>query len=1326
MKFSPAVGMAIVLLAGFALYPPSRDNARAPSRVPPPPPGAPTGLPSPDPRTPPTAQAGPSASAASPGSPSLPDNPLGPPPPSPDREPSFAAFDAWLRRFGSEPPALTRSPEFEAEGIRLARRRREELEDLIPSDPRRAIELSISDASRAALPAAVEALLEQRVSGRGDFEVLCAIPEPGRETEVRPIRRYAVIGERRFAAFVYGQRVNQPTLRDVSLHGIALDRNLALHESPVRDVPTAEASALLAAQPDALCAEGGDHPAGNPLARVLEAYGQPAFLCCPEHAGRFEARLAAAGTGTSSADANLGASLAASPATTGLKRLLFIRVDFSDLQGESFTTARAGDLTRELHSFYQNNSFGRAGFFEIGAGSEVTPVFRMPRTAASYGSNDDAGDLRTDARNAARAAGYVLGNYDYDLTCMKSVPGFGWAGLGFVGAPGAWIRGTSSTGVTAHELGHNYGLNHANYWDTTGPTVTGPGESIEYGDKFDTMGAASAGNNHFNARYKRLLGWLHDDEYAVATTNGTYRIHAHDFTNSVAGSRGLQVFANARTNYWVEFRQRFSSNRWLFNGVGIRWTGRANEPSLLLDTTPDSPREKDDAAVTLGRTFSDPASELHITPIAKGGTTPSWIDVVVQRGRFPDNRPPTLRLVAPILQGSTSSALEFQADAQDPDGDPLAYFWEFGDESLGTNTPSLTHRWSTTGEFVVHCTASDMKGGSARAFVVVRIGSPSTLRVSGRVVADGEPVAGVRVGATSERFTFTDSDGRYTLAGLSAGAYDLTATLEQTAFSPVSFANPVNLQASRTGLDFAAVDIALTRPVTLLAAGSAWRYRDSGTAPAASWIQPNFDDASWNVGPAILGYGGDRETTVVDFGGDSNRKFITTWYRRSFVVEDPSRLANIRIGLLRDDGAAVYLNGRELYRDNLPSGTLTAQTLASSTVGGTDEVTYFERDVEPSRFVAGTNWFAVEIHQVSATSSDTAFDLRLTAEILQESSSGIRLVRPSAGENFTTPGRLVISAAVGELPGSTLQKVEFLADGRPIGTATQAPFTITWSNPPPGDHTLVANAVLADGSSIASTEVVTSVRDTQLNPTFVPRGSVWRFLDSGTAPDGAWNGVAFDDASWAFGPARLGYGEDGEFTVVGFGPNPSSRHVTTWFRHTFEVVDADTVTNLICRLARDDGAVVYLNGQELFRSGMRTGTVTPTLLAQADVRDEAEVTFAERSVSTSGLLEGRNVLAVEVHQASRSSSDLGFDLELVAQRNALPEIPRLAYHLTGQDLRIAWSAKSSDWTLERTASLGASAVWQSVEAAPSDTGTGFAVVLPLQDGPGFFRLRRTR
>jgi hypothetical protein len=140
----------------------------------------------------------------------------------------------------------------------------------------------------------------------------------------------------------------------------------------------------------------------------------------------------------------------------------------------------------------------------------MTRTLRMPKTSAAYGALD-AAVLRTDARAAATAAGFTLNSYQFDLICFTSVPNYSWAGLGYVGAPGSWIQGSfdSSGGVSVHELGHNFGLNHANFWDTAGANAIGrTGTDVEYGDSFDTMGNASAGRRHFNVRNKAALDWL--------------------------------------------------------------------------------------------------------------------------------------------------------------------------------------------------------------------------------------------------------------------------------------------------------------------------------------------------------------------------------------------------------------------------------------------------------------------------------------------------------------------------------------------------------------------------------------------------------------------------------------------------------------------------------------------------------------------------------------------------------------------------------------------------------------------------------------------------
>ncbi|MEW6157200.1 MAG: PKD domain-containing protein [Verrucomicrobiota bacterium] len=1229
----------------------------------------------------------------------------------PNLEPSnaqaaFSAFADWTRRYVAAETAGARVS-LEAEGVALARKRRDEMLDLIQSHPQQALAGAISGAQRAALPAAIQEWIEQEVSGRGDLEVIAALPEPGREAEVKPLERFAIIDGRRYAAFVFGRRRGEPTLRNTPLHGVAIDSFIALSETP----PQLEQNAFVP--------NGAQENTSGADASVIDIAQNPAAELDPSLAQRDghhnHFHTASAGSGGGSGVLN-------SAATEGLKRIILIRVDFSDLAGEPFSASRGATLITNLHTFFSEMSYGRSGFRMVGDGSAVTPVLRLPRTAASYGNAQDAGGLRNDARNAARNAGYTLTNYDYDVICLGSVPGFGWAGLGYVGAPGAWIRGTSSTGVTAHELGHNYGLNHANYWDTRGESVTGSGTEVEYGDKFDTMGAASAGNNHFNARYKELLDWLRAGEYQVVTTNGLYRMFAHDLPQAT-GVRGLQIFLNSQTNYWLEFRQKFAANKWLMNGAGLRWSGRGNESAVLLDTTPGSAAEKDDSPIVLGRTYADPAAGIFITPIRKGGTTPESLDVVIQRGHFPSNQPPTISLTASATNGTTSTTFTFRTAAIDPDGDALAYFWDFGDAELGANLATVTHRWATAGDYVVSCTASDMKGGVATASIVVRVGSPGTFRVSGRVTADGEPVLNARVSAGSGRVAFTDSDGRYTLTGLARGLYNLVATSEKYRFERFGFMNPLNVTTHFSGADFVSVDAADREQVTLLPAGAIWSYWDKGTLPASNWKDSAYDHSTWDKGAAILGYGGDRETTEISYGANPNSKFITAWFRRQFVVEDPSTFLTLTLGLLRDDGAVVYLNGREVFRSNMPTGTIGAATLASATVGGADETTYFETEISPALLQAGTNVFAVEVHQASATSSDTAFDLRLAGDRRVVLPSGLHLVRPAATEVFTAPARVVLAAAAGELGGSALARVTFSANGSVVGVSTNTPFRFVWTNVLAGLHTIEAIGEDTSGNRWPAGPLLVQVNDPNLSPTLVSRGSIWRYLDDGSNAGIAWRDPDFNDAQWAFGPARFGYGEDGEFTVLNYGSNPDQKFVTTYFRHRFHVSDAGSFTNLLLRVVRDDAVAVYLNGQEIFRNNLLS-TISYTTLATAEVTGDAEQAWIERTIAATALVDGANVLAAELHQYRRNSSDLGFDLELAGARKAKPSVPapRLEWNIGTGFFEISWPATAGDWKLMSTSNLDPNPVWVEFGIAPVAADGRLRVTVPLENAARFFRL----
>lgn len=175
-------------------------------------------------------------------------------------------------------------------------------------------------------------------------------------------------------------------------------------------------------------------------------------------------------------------------------------------------------------------------------------------------------------------------------------------------------------------------------------------------------------------------------------------------------------------------------------------------------------------------------------------------------------------------------------------------------------------------------------------------------------------------------------------------------------------------------------------PMTLLQAGGKWCYLDDGSNQRTNWVGPAFSDSSWKTGNAQLGYSVNSpendEVTTLGYGSNANNKYITYYFRSTFVVSDPSAVTSMTARLLRDDGAVVWLNGREAYRDNMPEGPVNYRTLATSAVGGADESTFFERPVDPSYLRAGTNVVAIEIHQSSGSSTDLSFDFQLDATVL--------------------------------------------------------------------------------------------------------------------------------------------------------------------------------------------------------------------------------------------------------------------------------------------------------------------------------------------------------
>lgn len=190
---------------------------------------------------------------------------------------------------------------------------------------------------------------------------------------------------------------------------------------------------------------------------------------------------------------------------------------------------------------------------------------------------------------------------------------------------------------------------------------------------------------------------------------------------------------------------------------------------------------------------------------------------------------------------------------------------------------------------------------------------------------------------------------------------------------------------------------------SLVTTNAVWKYLDNGTNQGTAWTLTSFNDGTWASGAAQLGYGDGDEATVVSYGPSSTAKYITTYFRKSFSVTNLSSYNFLKMQLMRDDGAVVYINGTEVFRSNMPTGTITYTSVASAAAAGTDESAWFSANLNTSSIINGTNVIAVEIHQNVATSSDISFKLRLMAGYTNAAS----LVR-SAYLNSVSPSGIVV------------------------------------------------------------------------------------------------------------------------------------------------------------------------------------------------------------------------------------------------------------------------------------------------------------------------------
>lgn len=448
--------------------------------------------------------------------------------------------------------------------------------------------------------------------------------------------------------------------------------------------------------------------------------------------------------------------------------------------------------------------------------------------------------------------------------------------------------------------------------------------------------------------------------------------------------------------------------------------------------------------------------------------------------------------------------------------------------------------------------------------------------------------------------------------------------------------------------------------------GRDWRYDQSGLDRGTAWREFGYDDSSWEHGPQGFG----NETDGFPDAPDSQRtpllvgsSRVTYYFRTRFSVPDDASDLLFRAAV--DDGAVIYVNGTEIGRINMPPFPFTVNfsTIVPSISEGQGYLPAAGFLVPAQLLRTGENVLAVEVHQDSFFGTDVLLLASLTGSVRTYENSLTILTQPRSLS--IVEGR---PFAVGITTIAANASYQWFKDGTPIPGATSPTYSAVADGSSAGVYRV---AVSNSSASVTSDPATVIVR--RLVKSYVGN---WKYrIESQdfTLAGTPWYAIGFDDSSWASAPGPFGV-ETTASTLERIPaittplPAPSSNLLTTYFRSTIDVPAISAGESLFLNHVIDDGAAFYVDGDLAFTYNfsvgepIRFGTLTPTAV-QID-GDAREITVPI------ALPAGLHTLAVEVHQASPTSSDVVFGVEITRG----PAFPRLNIGYAAPNVvRVTWA-----------------------------------------------------
>jgi 6-phosphogluconolactonase (cycloisomerase 2 family) len=253
---------------------------------------------------------------------------------------------------------------------------------------------------------------------------------------------------------------------------------------------------------------------------------------------------------------------------------------------------------------------------------------------------------------------------------------------------------------------------------------------------------------------------LDENNQSVLTIDPSLFPHElRNLTNSAhRGIRGIRLPANNLSPYsknYFSYRRKHEKLDYGLNVLNGNAFGRESAENYLVDATPNTPGNFDDALLLLGHTFSEYDQDAHITPIAKGGIYPmEYIEVVVNIGTIEEklSKAPTFNLLVSDSSPAINHNTNFTVVPTSGDEKAYAYSWYINEvpvsDPRNLNRRDISTKFTKSGYHIVKVVVSDMMGGISSESVTIRVGDAdqtSGSLLSGKVKSESGPIQGAKV-----------------------------------------------------------------------------------------------------------------------------------------------------------------------------------------------------------------------------------------------------------------------------------------------------------------------------------------------------------------------------------------------------------------------------------------------------------------------------------------------------------------------------------------------------------------------------------------------------